>query len=107
MRRLLMVARTRYRLPLSGSLERKFSALRDRFDLRVLASSANGSRGDADFSLAPRLPLRPLDGAAFYAALPFRIAAELRCFRPEAVVTQSPFEALAVLAGRSGPSPAT
>jgi glycosyltransferase involved in cell wall biosynthesis len=94
------VARTRYRLPLSGSLERKFSALRDRFDLRVLASSANGSRGDGDFSLAPRLPLRPLDGAAFYAALPFRIAGELRRFRPEAVVTQSPFEALAVLAGR-------
>lgn len=101
MRRLLMVARTRYRLPLSGGLERKFAALRERFDLRVLASSANGSRGDGDFVLVPRLPLGPLDGAAFYAALPFRVAGELRRFRPEAVVTQSPFEALAVIAGRA------
>jgi glycosyltransferase involved in cell wall biosynthesis len=97
-RKLLMVGRTRYRLPLSGSLERKFSALRRALDVRVVASSADGSRGDETFSLWRRLPV--LDGAAFYATLPFRVTRELRRFQPDAVTTQSPYEALAVLAGR-------
>ena len=98
MRKLLMVGRTRYRLPLSDSLARKFSALHDALDVRVVASSADGSRGDATFSLWRRLPV--LDGAAFYGALPFRVARELRRFRPDAVTAQSPYEALAVLAAR-------
>ena len=38
--RLLLVARTRYELPLSPSLARKFDALKARFELRVLASAA-------------------------------------------------------------------
>jgi glycosyltransferase involved in cell wall biosynthesis len=94
-----MVGRTRYRLPLSHSLERKFAALRSALDVRVVASAADGSTGDATFSLWHRLPV--LDGVAFYSALPFRVARELRRFRPDAVTAQSPFEALAVLAGRS------
>jgi glycosyltransferase involved in cell wall biosynthesis len=98
MRKLLMVGRTRYRLPLSDSLARKFAALRGALDVRVVASSADGSRGDDTFSLWRRLPI--LDGAAFYGALPFRVARELRRFRPDAVTTQSPYEALAVLAAR-------
>jgi len=93
-----MVGRTRYRLPLSESLERKFAALRGELDVRVIASSADGSPGDETFRLWRRLPV--LDGAAFYGTLPFRVARELRRFRPDAVTTQSPFEALAVLAGR-------
>jgi glycosyltransferase involved in cell wall biosynthesis len=97
-RKLLMVGRTRYRLPLSDSLARKFSALRGALDVRVVASSADGSRGDDTFRLWRRLPV--LDGVAFYGALPFRVARELRRFRPDAVTTQSPFEAVAVLAGR-------
>ena len=71
-----MVGRTRYRLPLSDSLERKFSALRGALDVRVVASSADGSRGDDTFRLWRRLPV--LDGAAFYATLPFRVTRELR-----------------------------
>ena len=93
-----MVGRTRYRLPLSDSLERKFAALRGALDVRVVASSANGSRGDDTFRLWRRLPV--LDGAAFYATLPFRITRELRRFEPDAVTAQSPYEALAVLAAR-------
>ena len=94
-----MVGRTRYRLPLSPSLERKFAALRSCLDVRVLASSADGAGGDETFRLWRRLPV--LDGAAFYATLPFRLARELRRLEPDAVVTQSPYEALAVLGGRS------
>jgi glycosyltransferase involved in cell wall biosynthesis len=93
-----MVGRTRYRLPLSPGLERKFSALRARLDLRVLASAAGDSREDETFRLWRRLPA--LDGPAFHATLPFRVASELRRFDPDAVMTQSPYEALAVLAGR-------
>ena len=93
-----MVGRTRYRLPLSDSLERKFSTLRGALDVRVVASSADDSRGDDTFSLWRRLPV--LDGVSFYGALPFRVARELRRFRPDAVTAQSPFEALAVIAGR-------
>ena len=37
--RVLMVGRTRYRLPLNGSLGRKFDALRERLDLRVIGST--------------------------------------------------------------------
>ena len=98
MRKLLMVGRTRYRLPLSDSLERKFAALRGALDVRVVASSADGSRGDDTFRLWRRLPV--LDGAAFYATLPFRVTRELRRFQPDAVTAQSPYEALAVLVGR-------
>jgi glycosyltransferase involved in cell wall biosynthesis len=98
MRKLLMVGRSRYRLPLSQSLERKFTALRARLEVRVIASSADGEKGDETFRLWRRLPA--IDGAAFYATLPFRVAGELRRFHPDAVTTQSPYEALAVLAGR-------
>ena len=93
-----MVGRTRYHVPLSPSLERKFSALRRQLDVRVLASSADGGGGDETFRLWRRLPV--LDGAAFHVTLPFRVASELRRFQPDAILTQSPLEAAAVLAGR-------
>ena len=78
--RLLMVARTRYRLPLPESNERKFAALRERFDLRVLATSADGvARDDGVFHLVGRLPL--LDGPLFYLSLPARVRKLVRAHR--------------------------
>ncbi len=97
--RVLFVGRTRYRLPLSPSLARKFDALADELDFRVLASGVAGAQGhDARFVLAPPLPR--LDGAAFWLALPFRVARQLRSFRPEAVVCQTAYEAAATLLAR-------
>jgi glycosyltransferase involved in cell wall biosynthesis len=90
-----MVGRTRYRLPLSPSLRRKFDALAAEVDLRVLAS---GEGGDEVFEL---VPLRPADGARFWASLTPRIARELVRFRPDAVAAQSAYEAAAALAARS------
>jgi glycosyltransferase involved in cell wall biosynthesis len=87
--RVLFVARDPYRLPLSPSLARKWDALSERMDLRVLASG----RGTD-----PRFVLRPptaFDGPRFYGSLPARIAHQLRTFRPDVVVAQSPFEAFA------------
>ena len=49
--RVLMVGRTRYRLPLSEPLRRKFDALSEQVDLRVLASGRNGQ--DPRFVLVP------------------------------------------------------
>jgi glycosyltransferase involved in cell wall biosynthesis len=90
-----MVGRTRYRLPLSPSLQRKFDALAAEVDLRVLAS---GEGGDDVFEL---VPLRPADGARFWASLTPRIARELVRFRPDAVTAQSAYEAAAALAARA------
>jgi glycosyltransferase involved in cell wall biosynthesis len=90
-----MVGRTRYRLPLSPSLQRKFDALAAEVELRVLAS---GEGGDEIFEL---VPLRPADGARFWASLTPRIARELVRFRPDAVAAQSAYEAAAALAARA------
>jgi glycosyltransferase involved in cell wall biosynthesis len=76
-------------LPLEGPLASKWDALAERLELRVLAS---GTGSDPRFRLvAPR----PLDGPLFYLTLPFRVARELRSFRPDAVVAESVYEAVA------------
>ena len=70
MRRVLIVGRTRYRLPLEPGLARKFDALRAVVDLRVIGSAPAGSpTGDATFRLVPPLRPRALDGLAFHGAL--------------------------------------
>ena len=101
MTRLLMVGRTRYRLPLEPGLARKFDALRAVVDLRVLASAPDdGPAGDDTFTLVEPFSPRALDGLAFQLALPWRVARELRGFRPDAILTQSPHEAASCLLGR-------
>ena len=94
--RLLLVTRDRFSVPLGPSLQRKFDALGEEFELRVLASGSG--HGDDRFELAA--PARALDGPAFYAALPRRAARTLRAFRPDAVLVQGTHETAAVLAAR-------
>jgi glycosyltransferase involved in cell wall biosynthesis len=89
-RRVLFVGRTRYRLPLVESLARKWDALSERVDVRVLAS---GTGSDPRFRLIGE---RPLDGPLFYLTLPLEVARELRSFNPDVVLTESPYEAFAV-----------
>jgi glycosyltransferase involved in cell wall biosynthesis len=94
--RVLFAGRTRYRLPLEAPLARKWDALADRFDLRVLGTAAGGSRcDDGVFRLLP-----PVRLGLFYPLLAWRVARELRSFRPDVVVAQSPYEAAAALAAR-------
>ena len=101
-RRLLMVGRTRYTLPLSVPLTRKFDALSGELDVRVLATAGRDSTGaDSRFRLVAPLPLGRLEGAAFYALLPFRVARELRAFRPDVVLVQGGQETSLVLLGRA------
>jgi glycosyltransferase involved in cell wall biosynthesis len=99
-RKLLMVGRSRYSLPLSPSLARKFEALSNELDVRVLATAARVDGSDPRFRLARSVTPRFLDGAVFYALLPFRVARELRRFRPDAVLAQGGQEAALALLGR-------
>ena len=92
--RVLFVSR-RVQLPLSPSLARKWEAVGRELDFHVLAG---GNGHDARFHLARTLPA--LDGPAFFAALPVRIARELRAFQPHAVLAQGAHEAAAALAAR-------
>jgi glycosyltransferase involved in cell wall biosynthesis len=101
--RLLLIGRNRYRLPLDDSLERKFNALGEVAELRVLGTAQDGDRQEEPpFHLLPIFPVRKLDGLVFYLSLPYRLSKELRSFRPDAVLTQSPYEAVALLVARAG-----
>ena len=92
--RVLFVSR-RVELPLAPSLARKWDAVGEELDFRVLAA---GSGSNGAFHLARELPA--LDGPIFFAALPVRIARELRDFRPHAVLAQGAHETAAALAAR-------
>jgi glycosyltransferase involved in cell wall biosynthesis len=96
-----MVGRSRYSLPLSASLAQKFDAISAELDVRVLASAVGNDAGtDSRFHLVT--PIRPhaLDGLVFYALLAFRVARELRAFRPDAVLAQGAQETALVVLGR-------
>jgi glycosyltransferase involved in cell wall biosynthesis len=93
--RVLFVSR-RVDGPLPDSERRRYDALRAELDFRVLAAGT----ADGVDELALRPEGRLLAGPAFYAALPGRIALELRAFRPHAVVVQGAHETAAVLTAR-------
>ena len=100
--RLLIVGRTRYRLPLDDNLERKFSALGATLDVRVLGTAQPGSVLQAPmFRLVPRRRPSFLDGALFYLTLPRLLAAELKAFRPDVVLAQSVYEAGAAMLAKA------
>jgi glycosyltransferase involved in cell wall biosynthesis len=90
--RVLFVGRGRLTLPLPAWLEKKWDALGEVFELRVL----NAGTGDGD----PRFHLLPDRAAAFYTRLPVETARELRAFRPDVVVAADPYVAAGVFAGR-------
>jgi glycosyltransferase involved in cell wall biosynthesis len=101
-RRVLFVARTRYRLPLDETLQRRFDALGRVLEWRQLACAAGGrAHRDESFVLLPAFPLRRLDGVAFHLLLPFHVARELRRYEPDAVIVQGAHEAALALAGRA------
>ena len=81
--RVLMAGRTRYTLPLDESLARKFDALSEVLDVRVLAARPRGARGqDPRFELYGPVAPGKLEGIAFWTLFPFRVARELRAGRP-------------------------
>jgi glycosyltransferase involved in cell wall biosynthesis len=91
--RVLFVGRGRISLPLAPWLEKKWDAVAQELDIRVL--NAGTGNGDARFRLLP-------DGAvAFYPRLPFEVARELRSFAPDVIVASDPYVGLAARSGRA------
>ena len=67
----------------------------------MLASAGGGAAAtDSRFHLVGPVRPRALDGLAFYALLPFRVARELRSFRPDVVLAQGAQEAALTVLGR-------
>ena len=82
--RALFVSPSRYRLAARPPLARKWEALGQELDIRVLASHRGGPAGDATFRLD-----RDHGLAVYYATLSYRIAREARAFAPDVIVAQS------------------
>lgn len=87
--RVLFVGPTRYELPLSPGLERKWAAIGDVLDYRVLA---RGMRSGDRFELH----------GDFYARVPDRAHRAARAFAAQAIVAEDPRTAALVMAGRPG-----
>ena len=98
----LFVGRGRYRLPLSRWLARKWDAVEEQLDYRILGAAEDGQSelGPSAFDSRHRRPRR-LDGLLFYLLLPLRVRSA-REFRPDADRRGRPVRrAAALLAGRS------
>ncbi|HWX08970.1 MAG TPA: glycosyltransferase family 4 protein, partial [Gaiellaceae bacterium] len=92
----------RFRLPLDDAQQRKWDAVAAVVDPRVLAAApARWPTSDGRFRLVGPARVRLLDGALYYLLLPWRIARELRDFRPDAALVQGVHETVAFLIARS------
>ena len=81
--RVLFVGRSRYLLPLPGWLAKKWDAIEEVIDYRVLGAAEPGGETRSErFRLRPPARPRALDGVLFYARLPFRIRRADRRVRP-------------------------
>ena len=95
--RVLFVGHTHYDLPLMPSLARKWDALSAHLELRVLGAAGVIAAPDSRFRLLGQFGPSATALPAFWSELPIVAALEIRRFRPDVVVAQSPYEALAVL----------
>jgi glycosyltransferase involved in cell wall biosynthesis len=95
--RVLFVGSTTHTLPLPPGLARKWNSVADRVDLRVIGQAGAVEEDDPRFRL---VRISPSFAGAFHLALPWIVAEEVHRFRPDVVVTQSPYEALPILAIR-------
>jgi glycosyltransferase involved in cell wall biosynthesis len=94
--RAMFVGSMSYVLPLPAALARKWDAVAERLDVRVIARSAGRNGRDPRFRLL-EAPLGVLEGPSFFARLPAVVLLEGRRFRPDIVIAQSPYEAAASL----------
>ena len=100
--RVLFVGRPRLRLPLPEWLARKWDAVGEVIDYRLVGAAEPGSPTQSHrFRLSS--PARPsfLDGVLFHLRLPFRVRREIDEFRPSVIVAGDPYVGSAVLAGRA------
>jgi glycosyltransferase involved in cell wall biosynthesis len=89
--KVLFVGHTAYDLPLDPQAARKWDALSETLDPRVIGPGGRSNGSDGRFR-----PLRldgPLSGPRFYAGLPLAVRREVSGFEADAVIAQSPYEA--------------
>jgi glycosyltransferase involved in cell wall biosynthesis len=94
--RVLFVGSSRFDLPLSEDLATKWDAVSEKLEVRVIGRARTIEAPDPRFRLVGQ-GLPPLRGLAYYAWLPLVVVQELRRFRPEVIITKSPYEAFALL----------
>ena len=100
--RVLFVGRARYRLPLPVWLAKKWDAVEQEIDYRVIgAATADSGPDDDRFRLARPARPRQLDGLLFYVRLPLRLRRQIRTFSPHAIFASDPFLGAAALAARA------
>jgi hypothetical protein len=102
--RVLFVGATGFELPLSPSLAKKWNALSEQFEVRVIGRAQTVRSTDPRFRAVRMMP-SPFRGPCYYASLPAIVNRELRTFRPEVLVTQSPYEAFVLLPVLKGMRP--
>jgi glycosyltransferase involved in cell wall biosynthesis len=94
--RVLFVGSSDLDLPLSPALAKKWDAVARELDVRVIGRARTIRSTDPRFRHVPAAP-RPIGGLGYWAWLPGVVADELRRFRPEVILTKSPYEAFALL----------
>jgi glycosyltransferase involved in cell wall biosynthesis len=100
--RVLFLGRSRYLLPLPVWLAKKWDAIEEVIDYRVLgAAEPGGKTRNGRFRLRPPARPRALDGVLFYLRLPLGVRRQIHEFDPEAIVAADPFTGAAALVGRS------
>ena len=100
--RVLFVGRARYKLPLPAWLAKKWDAVEQELDYRVIgAATVDSGPNDDRFWLSRRARPRQLDGLLFYLRLPLRLRRQIRSFRPHAIFASDPFLGAAALAARA------
>jgi glycosyltransferase involved in cell wall biosynthesis len=95
-RRVLFVGSSDFELPLSPALARKWDAVSEELDVRVIGRGLTAQSTDPRLHLVPQRPT-PLRRLGYYASLAAIVGRELRRFRPDAIITKSPYEAFALL----------
>jgi glycosyltransferase involved in cell wall biosynthesis len=90
--RVLFVGRSRLRLPLPGWLQKKWDAIEEVIDYRVL--NAGWGARDERFRMLPDSAVR------FYTRLPREIASSLRAFPADAIIASDPYIGAAALVAR-------
>lgn len=99
--RVLFLGRGRYLLPLPAWLAKKWDAIEEVIDYRVIgAAEPGGETRNERFRLRPQARPRLVDGVLFYLRLPFGIRRQIEDFDPEVIVAADPFVGAAVLVGR-------
>lgn len=94
--RALFVGSSDLDLPLAPALAKKWDAVSRELDVRIIGREHAIRSTDPRFRRVPRGP-RAIGALGYWAWLPTVVGDEVRRFRPDVIITKSPYEAFALL----------